>query len=336
VSRGPLCFLTLGLLILAARLAASGALRGQEPAREPVEESAAQETTPAEPREEALQEPGAAEDEVAAAEDSAAADTEGVSAEAETPKLELPKRLALQIPKELRPEVEVVFVADAESRLLAGGVELGILPEGERRRVRLRSGDHWIKARSVRFPGALWDRVVSVREGETRVVEIKMLKAIRELHRHERQTRTYRAPKSDLVWARQDNGGDVRWEQAAAHCEQLALGGYEDWRLPAIDELRTIRALWSVATFKVLGGISLTGCCPWSADLAAEGKAWNFNFVHRRPFVGQVDNSFGGRALCVRIETEEDRLRDEASSEAAEAVGEEGAAGLAEGGEGFP
>jgi len=320
----------------------------QEPAEEVPAESATPKATPAEL--EAASEstdPGAdseADEEAADEADSAeAASNEATgdeapgTPEAEEPKLVLPKRLAPEVPKELRPEVEVLFVADAESRLLADGVELGILPAGEKRRVVLRTGDHWIKARSVRFPGALWDRVISVREDDARPIEIKMLKSIRDLHRHERQTKTYRAPKSDLMWARQDNGGDVRWDQAVAHCEQLVLGGYEDWRLPSLEELRTIRALWSVATFKILGGISLTACCPWSADLAeGEGKAWNFNFVHRRPFLGHVENSFGSRALCVRVETEEDRLRDEAAAAGDEPASEAGAVGeVGEGGEGF-
>jgi Protein of unknown function (DUF1566) len=225
----------------------------------------------------------------------------------EQPKLKIPKRLALQVPEALRPEVEVIFVADAASRLSSDGVELGILPANEKRRVRLRTGEHWIKAKSVDRPAAVWDRVVTVKEAGDQPIEIKMQKAIRDLERTDRHTAIYRAPKSDLMWTRRDNGKDVRWEQAVTYCEELTLGGYDDWRLPTLEELRSIRALWSNAPFKIVAQIGLTACCPWSADSEQEGeKAWNFNFVHRRPFLGHVDYSFNGRALCVRIATEED------------------------------
>jgi hypothetical protein len=255
---------------------------------------------------------------------------EASPAEPEKPELKIPKRLTLRVPETWRPEVEVIFVADAESRLSADGVELGVLPADEKRRVRLRSGEHWIKAKSVDRPAAMWDKVVTVRESGDQPIEVKMLKAIRDLERTERHTAIYRDPKLDLLWSRRDNGRDVRWEQAVTHCEELRLGGYDDWRLPTLEELRSIRALWSNAPFKTVVQVGLTGCCPWSSDTEPDGeKAWNFNFVHRRPFLGHQDYSFGGRALCVRIPTEEDE--DSLPEPAVEGEENESA-----GGEGFP
>jgi len=43
-----------------------------------------------------------------------------------------------------------------------------------------------------------------------------------------------------LMWQKQDDGTGRTWEQAISYCESLSLGGYADWRLPNIKELRSI------------------------------------------------------------------------------------------------
>ena len=45
---------------------------------------------------------------------------------------------------------------------------------------------------------------------------------------------------SKLEW--QDNavGSTMTWEDAITHCEELSLGGHSDWRLPNINELKSI------------------------------------------------------------------------------------------------
>ena len=43
-----------------------------------------------------------------------------------------------------------------------------------------------------------------------------------------------------LIWQKTDNSAQVKWAGAGPYCDNLVLGGYYDWRLPRIDELRTI------------------------------------------------------------------------------------------------
>ncbi|CAA6676474.1 MULTISPECIES: DUF1566 domain-containing protein [unclassified Lentimonas] len=44
-----------------------------------------------------------------------------------------------------------------------------------------------------------------------------------------------------LTWARDLSTSDHSWSDAATYCEDLELGGYDDWRLPTVKELWSIR-----------------------------------------------------------------------------------------------
>ena len=47
--------------------------------------------------------------------------------------------------------------------------------------------------------------------------------------------------KTGLMWQKGDNNGETKkWKEALQYCEALELGGYDDWRLPNIRELRSI------------------------------------------------------------------------------------------------
>ena len=41
-----------------------------------------------------------------------------------------------------------------------------------------------------------------------------------------------------LTWQQADSGAGMTWQDALAHCEALALAGYDDWRLPNAKELQ--------------------------------------------------------------------------------------------------
>jgi hypothetical protein len=44
----------------------------------------------------------------------------------------------------------------------------------------------------------------------------------------------------NLMWAAQDNGSELNWEKAKYYCENYGGGGYTDWRLPSLREIRTL------------------------------------------------------------------------------------------------
>ena len=49
----------------------------------------------------------------------------------------------------------------------------------------------------------------------------------------------YTDPETNISWSAKSDD-EMNWEEAGSYCEDLEEGGYDDWRLPTIDELRTI------------------------------------------------------------------------------------------------
>ena len=99
-----------------------------------------------------------------------------------------------------------------------------------------------------------------------------------------------------------DNGKDVTWGKANEYCRQLRLGGYSDWRLATLGELKGIYDISVNAaglagppktsrafSWHVQGDLFLTGD-QWSGSLIADdrgnpsGYAWRFDFNEGRAF----------------------------------------------------
>ena len=50
----------------------------------------------------------------------------------------------------------------------------------------------------------------------------------------------WKDPDTGLIWQKQIFIKEYNWQEAKNYCQNLSLAGYNDWRLPSIDELKSI------------------------------------------------------------------------------------------------
>jgi hypothetical protein len=73
--------------------------------------------------------------------------------------------------------------------------------------------------------------------------------------------------KTGLMWAASDNGADIDYEDAYIYCKSFAAGGFSDWRLPDIEELKALSdpTAKNAAGLGITDKVRLSSCCPWSS-----------------------------------------------------------------------
>jgi hypothetical protein len=113
---------------------------------------------------------------------------------------------------------------------------------------------------------------------------------------------TWEDNATGLLWMDTDNGSDVSWGQAQNYCENLDLKGYTDWRLPTVDELKTLYDRSLKTQYKIKGPIKLGAATLWSGSTNNSGDAWSLNFFNGGTSLSPTRGGCGtsGRALCVR------------------------------------
>jgi hypothetical protein len=92
-------------------------------------------------------------------------------------------------------------------------------------------------------------------------------------------------------------GSRMIWESAVAHCEALDLGGHSDWRLPNINELKSIVDRSKVSPAIVNGFENTSSSSYWSSTSYEGDKygAWGIGFS-----VGSVYGDVKGYIYYVR------------------------------------
>jgi hypothetical protein len=111
-----------------------------------------------------------------------------------------------------------------------------------------------------------------------------------------------RDTKTNLMW--QDNSDasntSYRWEEAIEFCQNLSFSGYNDWRLPNINELLSIvdDTKYSPAIIEVF--TNTRSSYYWSATTSAHDKsnAWDVYFYYGSSGYSNKSNSRYVR--CVR------------------------------------
>lgn len=84
--------------------------------------------------------------------------------------------------------------------------------------------------------------------------------------------------RTNLMWAAKDNGSYINWPNAKSYCENYCGGGYKDWRMPILNELK---GLYDETKFSKLSGFvgffyfahltelfRLTSVAQWASEYA--------------------------------------------------------------------
>ena len=113
---------------------------------------------------------------------------------------------------------------------------------------------------------------------------------------------------TNLMWAKDDNMGDITWHDAVVYCKTPPIAGYKytDWRMPTIEELKTLYDEDSTGYETVCGlgvkiypNIVLTCAWVWASDTQAI-SAFAFSFRKGYKYSTLRLNKKSFRALPVR------------------------------------
>ena len=104
-----------------------------------------------------------------------------------------------------------------------------------------------------------------------------------------------------LMWAPKDNGRDINWEDAARYCADYKFGGYDDWRLPTLDELSTLytKSNKTKDGYSIKSDVLISSCCVWSSNLNMRDPSI-FSYKTGRKSIGFSKDSHKLRVLPVR------------------------------------
>jgi len=116
---------------------------------------------------------------------------------------------------------------------------------------------------------------------------------------------TVKRYKTGLMWAAKDNGEDMNWAAAKRYCENYRGGGYADWRMPTVEELKGLAEpkptyLVEIRHLYITMLIELSSTGVWASETDGS-KAHGYSFDYPPgPFVIDQSLSDDYRALPVR------------------------------------
>lgn len=100
--------------------------------------------------------------------------------------------------------------------------------------------------------------------------------------------------QTGLMWADKDNGSNINWSNAKSYCEGYSGGGKSGWRMPTIEDLRS---LYNSGAYGSV--IKKASDCVWASERDGYRAAY---FLFYNGFQGWSHYSldYYGRALPVR------------------------------------
>ncbi len=122
---------------------------------------------------------------------------------------------------------------------------------------------------------------------------------------------TVSEPEGSLVWTAMGNGEDINFPDARDHCAGLGLAARSDWRLPTLEEAKSLyrpdkepRNSYEYRgksyPLRIDDAFSLTAPGIWTSSASYRGVPTTFLFSSGRDFSWRGEHSNFSRVLCVR------------------------------------
>jgi len=105
---------------------------------------------------------------------------------------------------------------------------------------------------------------------------------------------------TSLQWQDDAIDSNTTWQGAIDRCEALSLGGYTDWRLPNVNELKSIVDRTKSTPAIVSGFTNTSSSSYWSSTTSVDDSydAWYVHFSNG--YVGSNVKDYGYYVRCVR------------------------------------
>ena len=187
---------------------------------------------------------------------------------------------------------------DPTARLSLDEKEIGLLQSGSTLHVATAPGEHVIGAQ-LESGGPPWRKTLIVTSALPNSVNIPLRTHVQRAEMQ--KSGFWNDSQTGLSWAAADSGSGVTVSQARTYCQQLAVGGFHDWRLPAIDELQTIfGGEADERGFRVIAPLKLSGWA-WSGTEGNEpAENWALDLGDGARASVTAGEAGLNRALCVR------------------------------------
>lgn len=186
---------------------------------------------------------------------------------------------------------KLILESDRSCRLNINGESKGSLEAGSAKVVSVPVGEQLVEC--IPAQGGKARQVVDVEANKQQVVTLAFA-------RFTNADGGVLDSKTGLLWAADDNGGDIDWRDATQHCR--SRGG--SWRLPSRSELMSIYDSGSQQCggdkCKVDKAIHLTNSWFWSNEQNGSSEAWFVALTHGGQRSHPLDIRPDLRALCVR------------------------------------
>ena len=122
---------------------------------------------------------------------------------------------------------------------------------------------------------------------------------------------TVRDGSSGLQWTQQGNGEEINHPDSVDFCENLSLAGFDDWRLPTLEEAITLfrpegkpKNRYSYRDkdypLRIDDAFSLSAPGIWTSSASYRGQPTAYLYSSGRDFSWRGDHKNFQRVLCVR------------------------------------